>query len=39
VWHLTWTSNIDPGGDLGTVTATATVPYRVQELATTIRTH
>ncbi len=39
VWHLTWTSNIDPGGDLGTVTATATAPYRVQELATTIRPH
>ena len=39
VWHLTWTSNIDPGGDLGTVTATTTIPYRVQELATTIRTH
>jgi hypothetical protein len=31
VWHVTWTSNIGPGGDLGFVTRTTTIPTRVAE--------
>jgi len=31
VWHITWSSNIGAGGDLGFVTRTATIPMSVAE--------
>ena len=31
VWHITWTSNIGAGGDLGFVTRTTTIPMSVAE--------
>ena len=35
-WHLTWTSNVGAGGDLGTVTRTTPVDWRVEQIQTVI---
>lgn len=37
-WRLAWTASNGTRGDLGTISRTATTPYRVQEKATVIRT-
>lgn len=37
-WHLTWTSNVGAGGDLGTVTMTTAVGWRVEQIQALITT-
>lgn len=35
-WHLTWTSNVSQGGDLGNVTRTRPIAWRVEQIQSLI---